>query len=217
MNVRSREAGAVNPLVVSNVLLAVLAIALGSVMVWALINYNDQKVNVDSKIEKAVTQAKKDQTANDEKDFLEREKSPYDRYAGPDDLGRVSFNYPKTWSGHVNKDPSGGELEAYFHPGVVPFVASGQQFALEVKVTRRLYEQFLKQYESYVKRGDLKSTPVVINGFSGIRLDGKFSQQIEGSMVVFKLRDKTLTVATDAATFRGDFDNIILKSLNFNP
>lgn len=217
MNARSNERGAVNPLVVSNVLLAVLAIALGSVMVWALINYNDQKTNVDSKVEKAVTQAKKDQTTVDEKDFLEREKSPYDSYVGPDDLGRVSFNYPKTWSGHVNKDPAQGELEAYFHPGVVPFVTTGQQFALEVKVTRRLYDQFLKQYESYVKRGDLKSTPVVINGFSGIRLDGKFSTQIEGSMVVFKLRDKTLTVATDAATFRGDFDNIILKSLNFNP
>lgn len=217
MNVNSREAGAVNPLVVSNVILAILAIALGSVMVWALINYNDQKTNVDSKVEKAVTQAKKDQTTADEKDFLEREKSPYDRYVGPDDLGRVSFNYPKTWSGHVNKDPANGELEAYFHPGVVPFVTTGQQFALEVKVTRRIYEQFLKQYESNVKRGELKSTPVVINGFSGIRLDGKFTQQIEGSMVVFKLRDKTLSVATDAATFRGDFDNIILKSLDFNP
>lgn len=217
MNARSNERGAVNPLVVSNVLLAILAIALGSVMVWALINYNDQKVNVDSKIESAVTQAKKDQTAVNEKDFLEREKSPYDRYVGPDDLGRVSFNYPKTWSGHINKDPAQGELDAYFHPGIVPFVTTGQQFALEVKVNERLYEQFLKQYESYVKRGDLKSTPVVINGFSGIRLDGKFSTKIEGSMVIFKLRDKTLTVATDAATFRGDFDNIILKSLDFNP
>jgi hypothetical protein len=217
MNDTSREAGAVNPLVVSNAILAILAIALGSVMVWALINYNDQKTNVDSKIETAVTEAKKVQTAADEKDFLEREKSPYDRYVGPDDLGRVSFNYPKTWSGHVNRDPAQGELEAYFHPGVVPFVITGQQFALEIKVQRRGYESFLKSFESNVKRGDLKSTPVVINGFNGIRLDGKFSQQIEGSMVVFKLRDKTLTVATDAATFRGDFDNIILKSLDFNP
>lgn len=212
-----KEAGAVNPLVVSNVILAILAVALGSVMVWALVNYWDQKDNTDQKIEAAVTEAKKVQATEDEKQFLEREKSPYLQYAGPDDLGRVTFSYPKTWSGYVAKDPAEGTLEAYFNPGIVPFVASDQQFALEVKVSGREYEDTLKSYESPVKKGELKSSPVVINGFSGIRLDGKFSAKIEGSMVLFKVRDKTLSIATEANTFRSDFDNIILKSLDFNP
>jgi hypothetical protein len=213
----SRETGAVNPLVISNVLLAVLSIALGSVMVWALINYNDQKVNVDSKIEHAVTDAKKAQTSEDEKAFIEREKAPYVQYVGPDDLGRVTFNYPKTWSAYVGKAASTGELGVYLHPGVVPFIASGQQFAIELKIVKNSYEQTLKSYEMLVKKGDLRSAPIVVNGFNGVRLDGKFSKDIEGSMVLFKVRDKTLSIATDAATFRSDFDNIILKSLDFNP
>jgi hypothetical protein len=217
MKYSSNETGAVNPLVISNVILAILAVALGSVMVWALINYRDQKENTDQKIEAAVSVAKKEQTAQDEKDFIEREKAPYDQFVGPDDLGRITFSYPKTWSAHINENPADGELQAYLHPGVVPFVEQGQQFALEVKVLQRSYEQTLKTYESIVKKGDLKSSPVVVNGFNGVRLDGKFSPQIEGSMVLFKLRDKTLTVATDADAFRGDFDNIILKSLDFNP
>lgn len=213
----SHEAGAVNPLVVSNVILAILAIALGSAMVWAYVNYRDQKDNTDQKIEAAVTVAKKEQATEDEKDFIEREKAPYLQYAGPDDLGRVTFSYPKTWSGHIEKDPAGGELEAYFHPGVVPFVNRDQQFALTVKVEETSFEQTLKAHETLVKKGDLKSAPIVINGFNGVRLDGKFSKTIEGSMVLFKVRDKTLTVATGAKTFRGDFDKIILKSLDFNP
>jgi len=217
MKRNSPEAGSVNPLVVSNVILAIFAIALGSVMVWALINYRDQKDNVDQKIEAAVTVAKKAQTEEDEKQFIQREKAPYVQYTGPEDLGRVTFSYPKTWSGHVDKDPSEGTLEAYFHPGIVPPIARGQQFALEVKVEGRTYEESLKSYENQIKKGDLKSTPIVINGFNGVRLDGTFQDKIEGSMVLFKVRDKTLSLRADAATFRGDFDNIILKSLDFNP
>lgn len=205
-----------NPLVISNVLLAVFAIALGSVMVWALVNYNDQKDNVDAKIAVAVASAKKEQSALNEKDFLEREKAPYDQFVGTDDLGRVTFNYPKTWSVYQAKQDGSG-MEIYLHPGVVPMVTQGQQFATEVKIVDRPSDQVLKSYESAVKSGNLKSSQVVVNGFSGTRLDGKFSEEITGSVVIFKVRDKTLTVATDAATFKTDFDNVILKSLDFNP
>jgi len=216
MKTSLREQGSVNPLVISNILLAVFAVGLGSVMVWALVNYNDQKNNVDSKIAVAVTDAKKEQSAQDEKDFLEREKAPYVQYVGPEDLGRVTLNYPKTWSVYAAKSDSSG-LEVYFHPGIVPIVQQGQQFATVVKVFDRSNEQVLKSYESLIKKGDLKSSQVVINGFSGTRLDGTFSNGIKGSMVIFKLRDKTLTVETDAETFKPDFNDVILKSLDFNP
>lgn len=211
-----REYGSVNPLVISNVLLAVLAIAFGSVMIWAYINYQDQKNNVDSKVAVAVAAGKKEQSTEDEKDFIEREKSPYEQYVGSDDLGRVTFNYPKTWSVYQAK-VADNSMETYLHPGVVPTVANGQQFATEVKVIDRSTDQILKTYDNLVKKGDLKSSQVVVNGFPGTRLDGKFTEKITGSMVIFKLRDKTLTLATDADTFKTDFDNVILKSLDFNP
>lgn len=216
MNKRLDEAGSVNPLVISNVLLAVLTIAFGGVMIWALVNYTDQKDNVDAKIAVAVGEAKKEQSAEDEKLFLEREKAPYEQYVGPDDLGRVTFNYPKTWSVYQAKT-SGDSMDAYLHPGTVPTIQQGQQFALEVKVRDQSSDQILKNYESLVKRGDLKSTQVVVNGFSGTRLDGAFSKEVKGSIVIFKLRDKALTLMTGAETFRSDFDGIILKSLDFNP
>ena len=215
----SPETGAVNPRVISNVLLAILTIGFGSVMLWALINYNDQKNNTDSKIDVAVSAAKKAQTDEDEKKFLEREKAPYVQFVGPDDLGRVSFNYPKTWSVYVGKSGqgNGSAYEAYLHPGVVPGVGTGAPYATRVVIENQTYEKTLESYQALVKKGDLKSSPITVGGFNGIRLDGNFSKTVQGSLVVFKIRDKTLTLATDATTFRTDFDTIILASLSFNP
>ena len=214
----SREAGAVHPLLVSTIVLALLTVVFGAFSVWAFANYTDQKDNVDTKIEAAVTAAKKTQSEADEKVYLEREKQPNTQFVGPDDLGHVTFSYPKTWSMYVAKNGAKGDgYEAYFHPVSVPAVDSVQAYAARVVVSNDTYEESLKDYESDVKKGALKSSPITVNGFSGIRLDGTFSKTRAGSAVLFKMRDKTLLIFTDADTFRGDFDNIIVKSLDFNP
>lgn len=214
----SRQAGLVNPLLITSILLSLLSAGLGGVAIWAYGNYADQKNNVDSKISAAVVDVKKLQSDADEKAFAEREKKPTRAFVGPDDFGRVSFQYPKTWSVYVAKDGSGGSAyEAYLHPGVVPPVSSTTPYAARVVVESRQYEAILKTYESLVKKGTLKSSPVTIGSFSGVRLDGEFTKDRKGSAVIFKIRDKTLTLASDAEAFRSDFDNIILKSLTFNP
>ena len=213
---KNLEAGAANPLVISNVLLALLTIVFGGVAIWAYVNYQDQKNNVDAKIEVAVVDAKKVQRADDEKDFFEREKSPNFTFVGPDDLGRVTFKYPKTWSGYVAK-ASSSAYEAYLNPGIVPTVGRDIPYALRVIVQTTAYEKILDDYEDQIEKGELKSSPVTAGSQSGIRLDGTFSKSIQGSMVIFKIRDKTLMIASDATAFRNDFDKTILPTLTFNP
>ena len=217
MNHRTSQAGTVNPLLIASILLAMLSAGLAGLSVWAFANYQDQKNNTDAKIEKAVTKAKGEQAASLEKSFLEREKQPYTKFNGPDDLGHVTFDYPKTWSVYAPTSGSEGKYEAYLNPVVVPAVSTSQPFATRVVIDSRRYEESLKSYESLVKKGDLKSSPITINGFTGVRLDGKFSTTREGSSVIFKVRDKTLTISSDATAFRADFDGVILKSLDFNP
>ncbi|HYG84144.1 MAG TPA: hypothetical protein VD907_04645 [Verrucomicrobiae bacterium] len=211
------QQGSLNGLLVMTIVLGVLAAGFGAVMVWALVNYNDQKNNVDSKVAIAVAEAKREQALEDEDKFAEREKEPYRRFIGPDDLGRVEFDYPKTWSVYIGKNGENGRYEAYLNPNTVPMVRPSQQFALRVIVEDRSYESILKTHETAVKRGELRSSAITASGFTGTRLDGKFSNDIEGSMVVFKVRDKTLMLATDATIFKNDFDKIILKTLSFNP
>lgn len=217
MNQKSSQTGSVNPLLIASILLVLLSAGLGGLSVWAFANYQDQKNNTDAKIEAAVTKAKSSQATELEKDFLEREKQPYTRFNGPDDLGHVAFDYPKTWSVYIADNGRDGDYEAYLNPVAVPAVSNSQPYATRVVIDDRTYEVVLRSFESAVKKGDLKSSPVTVNGFTGVRLDGKFSATRTGSSVVFKVRDKTLIISSDATAFRTDFDTVILKSLDFNP
>lgn len=208
--------GSVDIWMVMTFVFIALAIAAGALAIWSFINYNDQKDNVDSKVALAVAQAKKSQSDSDETKFEEREKLPNKEFVGPDDYGRVTFSYPKTWSAYVATDVSnGGDYSAYLNPDVVPTVSDSQQFGLRISILNQSYDNVVSNYEGLVQSGALSSTAITENGKTGVRLDGKFTDDIRGSAVVFKIRDKTLVVRTDANTFDTDFENII-KTIKFN-
>ena len=205
-----------------------VALGLGG---WALYNYFDQKDNVDAKVSTAVTTAVKAQADKDAADFLEKEKQPNRQFAGPDDYGRLAFDYPKTWSIYVDQDTlSGGTYKAYFNPVSVPPVKDTTQYALRVTIEQKDIERVIATYDTLVKKGDLKVSAVKIDGIDGTRLDGSFTKDIRGAAVVFKIRDKTVTIRTDAETFirnktaldgttsaaaPGDFDALI-ATITFN-
>jgi hypothetical protein len=184
--------------------------------VWALMNYFDQKDNTDSKVTTAVAEAVKKQQDTDASHFAEQEKQPNRQFAGPDDYGRLSFDYPKTWSVYVANDAaSGGTYQAYFNPVSVPVATNGQLFALRVSIQQRDYDQVLTTYQSLIKTGALTSTSFKVDDQTGTRLDGSFTKDLKGSAVLFKIRDKTVIVQSDAETFKPDFDALI-KTITFN-
>lgn len=208
--------GSVNPLLVSSILLGIMAAGFAGAFFWAYTNYVDQRDNTTQKVEAAVTEAKKAQVAEDEKNYLEKEKQPYSQLVSPDDLGRVTVSYPKTWSVYVAKSSS-TDYEAYLNPVAVPAVSSTQAFAARLTISNNKYDDVVNSYTSLVKKGDLTSVPITVNNFTGIKLDGKFSATRSGSAVIFKVRDKTLTIATDVDSYKNDFNNVIVKSIDFNP
>lgn len=211
-----KQQGAISGMMLAVIGLSVLLLAAGSFAIWAYVGYNEQKTNVDGKINLAVAEAKKEQGDIDEAKFAEREKEPNRQFVGPDDYGRLVFDYPKTWSVYVAHDvTNGGTFEAYLNPITVPPVSASQQFSLRVTVEEKDYDQVVKSYEGLVKKGELRTSAASANGNNGTRLDGSFSKDIRGSAVIYKVRDKTITLRTDADTFKPDFENII-KTINFN-
>lgn len=212
-----KEWGFTNPLLIAVIILSVLLAGLAGFSVWSYGNYLDQKNNTDKKISTAVTKAVNDKAVELEKNFFEREKQPYTKFVGPDDLGHITFEHPKTYSVHVANAGTAGTFQAFLNPQVVPPISNEQPFAVRVEVADRNYEVTLKSYEGLVKKGTLKSTPITIKGVNGVRLDGQFSKQRAGSSVIFKIRDKSLIISTDADAFKNDFDKIVLESLDFNP
>ncbi len=210
------DRGAISGSLIAIIALIILLLGAGSGAIWAYLSYNEQKTNVDTKIQAAVADAKKSQSDEDESKFAEREKEPNRQFAGPDDYGRLTFNYPKTWSVYVAKDGSTSEgFQAYLNPVTVPPVLPAQQFALRVTIEQQDYDQVVKSYQILVQKGDLKSSATSSNGNNGTRLDGNFSKTLRGAAVLYKIRDKTVIIQTDADTFKPDFENII-KTINFN-
>lgn len=213
----NKQKGFISGAIVGNVVLGIISLVFGSIMIWALVNYNDQKNNVDGKIQNAVQLAKSQQKDSDQAAFDEKEKNPLKGFIGPNDLGRVTFDYPKTWSVYVADDgASSSNYEAYLNPEKVPSTNGQNKFALHVSILDQSYDQVLQQYKGLVTSGQLQSQAITTNGFTGTRFDGKFSQDIEGSAVVFKIRDKTLVLKTDSTAFKPDFDSIVVKSLKFD-
>lgn len=216
MNMHRGESGFINKWLIVGVVFIITTAITGGILIWALINYFDQKDNVDTKVAAAVGTAVKKQADTDEAKFSEQEKLPNRQFVGPDDYGRLMFDYPKTWSVYVEKDASsGGNYQAYLNPVSVPPVSSAQQYALRVIIETRDYDVVIKSYEALVKKGDLKSSAVKADDQNGTRLDGSFSKDIRGAAVIFKIRDKTVTLRTDANTFGADFDAIV-ASITFN-
>jgi hypothetical protein len=219
-NRRYLARGAVDGQLVALIGLVLLVVAMSGTAAWAFMNYQQQKTNVDSKIALAVAAAKKTQADSDEVKFAQREKEPNREFAGPNDYGHLTFKYPKTWSVYVASDMTtgGGKYTAYLNPIVVPPItgsSSQQQYALRVTIEQTAYDVVLDSYKALIKKGDLSSQPITTNGHDGTRLDGKFTKDLRGAAVLFKIRDKTATIQTDADTFKPDFENII-KTIDFN-
>jgi hypothetical protein len=210
------EQGGVSGSMIAIIGLVVLVLVAGSLAIWAYVNYDHARTDVNGQIDLAVAKAKNDQQTVDDAKFAEREKEPNRTFVGPDELGRLTFSYPKTWSVFVSDDGSGGGIyHAYLSPVSVPPISEKQQYALRVTIEQKDYDQVVKTYQEKVKKGDLRSSATSANGHNGTRLDGTFSKELRGAAVIYQIRDKTVTLRTDADTFKPDFEALI-KTLDFN-
>ncbi len=202
-----------NSSLIKTIIIVLLALMLIGSLLLAYYFHNEYQVassDVDSKVETAVIAREKEITDKLEAEFAEREKLDYNTFTGPDDYGTLSFKYPKTWSVYVAKDASkGGDFEAYLHPAEVPTVATNTIFALRIVIRSESFETADKRYKSLVTSGKLSSSIVTVGNTDANRYDGSLPNQLVGSVVIFKIRDKVVTMETDAELYRSDFDKIL--------
>ena len=217
------ERGAVNPLLISTILLAIFLVVAAGGFIWAYMQMTEWKTNVQARVDAAVTEGKSQQKGEDDKRFLEQEKKPYRIYQGPSDMGSIRFNYPKTWSGYIATSDT-TRLNVYFSPLIVPIVKEGvTPYALRISVTNRSYAETVRSYQHLVEDGKVKVSTVIIGktkdfaGYKGVRVDGQLTETINGSVVILKLRDKTLQMFVDSHDFVNDFNKTVLATLKYEP
>jgi cytoskeletal protein RodZ len=208
------------------ILLSIALIGLGTFGIWAYINYSEAKSNVDSKVEAAVSEAKRQQKEADEEKYLIESQKEHTTFRPPADLGGVSFTYPKIWSSYIAADGSNnGSFVAYIHPTTVPPTqidnpASSPRFALRVGIYRTSIENAMNEYKKAIDDRELSSSSVTVNGKNATKLEGLFpastgkTDRIRGIAYFFKVNDKVLLMRTDADTFRSQFEDIV-RTINF--
>jgi len=210
-----------NKLIIPFILVLLLFMGASAFGLWAFSERATYKNDAQKLIDKQVAITKQAVATAKDKEFVEKEKIPTKAYTGPATFGSVEFNYPKTWSAYIDETGKGGTpLDGYLHPNFVPAIDSGTAFALRVQVSEKSYDEELKGLESDVKAGKVTVTPYraeKVPDVLGSKIEGELNDGQKDIMVIFPLRDKTIKISTEAASFAGDFSNIILKSLKFVP
>lgn len=217
------QRGELNVLAVPVILLALLLMSAAGFAFWAYGQRQDYKNNSDQKVSVAVSANTKSVQATDAKDYAEKAKNPLAIYSGPDAYGSVKLSYPKTWSTYVDLSNTSYPLDVYFNQAYVPSVNSKQTYMLRVRVSSQDYSSLLQQFNGQVTSGDIKVAPYSLPKVSGVMgsiLTGDIlpgSTDVQGTMVMLPLRDKTLMIWTESPSYLNDFNTYILSNLTFSP
>ena len=205
------ECGSVNGWMVGTIGCLILFLIAGSLAIWAYMQYSREKSSVNSKVAIKVAEGKREQAEYDWRKCSDDAKNLRVEFVGPTEYGRVSFMYTKTWSVYIANDGSDrGDYKAYFHPVSVPSITNkNSRFALRLEIINKNMDTVLNEYQSRLKKGELTSSSTEFNGISATRIDGTFEKELRGSVVLMKVRDKTIRFSTDADTFKPDFQTIL--------
>ena len=178
--------------------------------IWKYIEWDSVKTDVDGQIDAAVAMAVAENTTKLENEFTEREKYPYKGFMGPADYGSLSFEYPKTWNIYVAKDASnGGDYEAYLNPGEVQPVSATTINALRVTIRDQAFDNVTRTYDSLVRTGKLSVVSRNVGSTVANVYTGDLPNNIRGTVTIFKLRDKTVLIQTDAAIFTDEYYRLL--------
>ena len=204
------------------VALSLVSVTFIGLFIWMFTQYSSAREDVDGQIADAVVVAVDENTTKLESEFAEREKYPFQTFAGPADYGELTFEYPKTWSVYVAKDASnGGDFEAYFNPVEVKEVSNETIDSLRLTIKDRAFDDVADEYQRELEgeAPNLSLNAVTIGKDSKInanRYTGKIpNTEHSGIIVIFKIRDKTVIMQTDSVLFEKDF-NALLASVRFN-
>ena len=205
-------------MIIALVIVSLLAATFIGLFVWMYVMWDEAKTDVDGQISKAVAIAENELQTKLEKEFEEKEKYPMKTFAGPADYGSLTFEFPKTWSVYVPADAAyGGNYFAYLNPGLVSVVSDDTINALRVSILNELTENVLAEYQDAVEEGLMTVSVYKINGANASLYAGALpnNESFRGYVAIFKIRDKTVIMQTDAELFKDDFLKI-LDSVRYN-
>lgn len=187
--------------------------------IWAFIGKQENKSNLDTKIEAASEIAVEKAELAKEADFAERDKNPFKTYTGSATYGSLTFSYPRTWSVYAEENNTGKLLDLYAQPNVVTGTQASNSFALRVQTLDDSYDTLVAKFQKSAEDGKVtvaafraEKVPTVL----GTRIAGEVVKDKQGTMILLPQRDKTFVLWTESTDYNTDFEAVI-KSISFVP
>ena len=226
VNMNRFKKGAVKGSTIAIILLSIGFAGAGSFGIWTYIEYNNVKTDVEGKIDLQVAEGKRKQQEDDEKKYNEERRKTVKEFRAPEDLGKVTFSYPTFWNQYVESNGSDRKgFFSYFYPDTVPPVPKDgkdtQRFGLRVAIYEKSVDEVLKEFNEAIKKGELSSEAVTVNGYPATKIAGLFpgpekNNRIRGTAYYFKLNSKTLMIRTDADTYNNVLNENVLSTLKMD-
>lgn len=214
------QSGAANPLLLGLIACSILLIIALVFGVGQMAKANDYKKNIDVKVSEEVAKQAKIIAEQKQAEFDEKEKAPYKFWTSPTQYGSIKVGFPKTWSYYLSLNEagnSGGAIDLYAYPDYVPEISRDNKYALRMVLESGDYNSVLDTYRRKSEKDGLQISTVQVSNVSGIKVRGALENDVSGTLVVFPIRDKVLTVWTESQDYESDFENIVLKNLSFIP
>ncbi len=207
-------------------ILALTTIIFAGLFIWKYLDWSSINGKVDKLVSEQVAEKELEIKDKYDAELAEIDKKPLEHFLGPADYGELRFDYPRTWSLYVAKDPTNANgsksssnnsiYEAYMHPYSVGPITSDSVLALRVLILNRSYSDVVNEYNGYVNSQIFEHRTVEINekkntgdlyyGTSGGR---------NVKTIIFRVRSQTIQIWTDSTdNFNSDFDNIV-NSITF--
>lgn len=196
-------------------LFLIVAVIVAIVFIYLYISkyveWDNIRTDIDGQVDAAVATAVAENTTKMEAEFAEREKFPYRDFMGPADYGSLSFKYPQTWSVYIEQDARyGGDFIAYLNPVQINPLSDSSINALRVIIRASLFDYVITPYNDSANGGALTYENRTIGGILANLYRGNLPDSgFQGAAAIFKLRDKTVILQTDAELFIDQFYAIL--------
>lgn len=196
-------------------------------MVAFFVKWQNLQRNGENDTLLAIEAGKLEQQQEDDLAFLEKDKEPWLEFKGvPEALGGLTFSYPKTWNAYVASEGlDGGDFVSYFRPSeVLPTKDARSRYALRVSIVSKYYDQVVEEYNKKVTEynsDELANTKLEsagsVQSFDGVsmRFNGTIEDNLNGSVVLLQINDRTAIIQTDSEVYQTDYDKVV-ESLKRN-
>lgn len=202
------------------ILIVLLGLGAMGFGIMAIMFYSqDQQVirKADSVKAQAVQAAEKVQKTADDVAYAKASETPFRAYTSPVADGSFVINFPKNWSGWVDEETSGNNVNLILNPDFVRMSGGVNSLAgCVVKLVQQQSTQYMSQFASYIQQGQMHQAGITVSGIQGFDLTGQFSDNRTTRMVVVPVRDKVLVFTNENAKYSTEF-NEILAQAKVNP